>query len=215
MSTKRLKGLALRGGTLLGSLVIVVFVSLAWSGSTRQQQKTLQNLQTAYDDKANAHARYLAFADRAQHEEHYEVASLFRAAAYSQHIQFERFADLMRKMGAEHAPRIKSPEVKTTTENLKAAMEEWQVAERDTLYTGFIRDAEGEGVAEAARAFRYARISEAQLSKLFKVSLEELQTTGVESHPYYVCKMCGYTSEHSVTPCPGCSDPHATYVRVD
>ena len=214
MITTGLKGMALRIGPFAGSLVVVVLLSLAWFGARPEQSKTLQNLQAAYNGEANAHARYLAFADRAQYEENYEVASLFRAAAFAESIHFERFADLIRNMGAEPASKIEAPVVKTTAENLQAAADEGEAYERDILYPGFIKEAEVEGNAEAARAFQHARMAEAQHFKLVKAAVENPKTTGVESHPYYVCKTCGYTSEHPVRPCPGCSDPHASYAQV-
>lgn len=214
MSVNGLKGKVLRKGTLTGSLAVVVFLGVAWFGTRPEQNKTPQNLQAAYNGEANAHARYIAFADQAMHEEHYEVASLFRAAAYAEHIHFERFADAIRKMGGEPASRIETGAVKTTKENLRTAADEGEAYERDTLYPRFIREAESEGNQDAARAFQYARMAEAQHFKLFKAALENLRTTGVESHPYYVCRMCGYMAEHPVTPCPGCSDPHAVYAEV-
>lgn len=143
--------MALRIGPFTGSLVVVVLLSVAWIGARHEQSKTLQNLQAAYNGEANAQARYLAFADRAQHEENYEVASLFRAAAYAENIHFERFGDLMRKMGAEPVSKIEPPVVKATAENLQAAAKEGEACERDTLYPRFIKEAEVEGNAEAAR----------------------------------------------------------------
>ena len=201
-------------GSFAGFFVVILLLSMVWLGTGHEQSKTLQNLQAAHNGEANAHARYLAFADHAQHEESYEVASLFRAAAFAESIHFERFADLIRKMGAEPASKIEAPVVKTTAENLLAAADEGEAYERDTLYPRFIKEAEAEGNAEAARAFRHASMAEAQHFKLFKAALENLKTTGLESHPYFVCKTCGYTSEHPVSPCPGCSDPHASYAQV-
>lgn len=214
MSTKGLKDKTLRIGMLLGSVALVVLVSLTLFATRLEQGKTLQNLQAAYNSEVNAHARYLAFADRAQHEEHYEVASLFRAAAFAAHIHFEGFADVLRKSGAEPVSRIDSPVVKTTAENLQTAMDEGEAPEREALYASFIKEAEVDGNEEAVRAFQYARTSETQRVKLFKAARTNLATTGVESHPYYVCKVCGFTSEHPAKTCPGCSDPHASYAEV-
>ena len=42
---------------------------------------TLENMQAAFNGESNAHAKYLAFAARADSEGYGEVASLFRAAA--------------------------------------------------------------------------------------------------------------------------------------
>lgn len=209
-----LKGKALQRGTLAGSLVIVVFLSLAWFSGRPEQGKTLKNLQAAYNGEANAHARYLAFADQAQHEEHYDVAGLFRAAAYAEYIHFERFGKVIRKMGVEPVSRIETAVVKTTAENLRTASDVGEAYERDVIYPRFVKEAEAEGNEEAVRAFRYAWRAETQHFKLLKDALVNLKTTGVESHAYHVCKMCGYTSDHPVRPCPGCGDQHAVYAEV-
>lgn len=203
----------LRRGGLVGSLVIFVFFSLVWINKP-ERSKTLQNLQTAYNSEANAHARYLAFADQAQHEEHYDVAGLFRAAAYSEYIRLERFGEVIRKMGVEPVSRIETPVVKTTAENLRAAADEAVAYERDVIYPRFVEKAEAEGNEEAARAFRYAWTAETQHFKLLKAALANLKTSGVESRAYHVCKMCGYTSGHPVRPCPGCGDQHAVFAEV-
>jgi rubrerythrin len=214
MSTNESKGRVLRTGTVLGSLAVVAIVSMAWLGTRPEPSKTLQNLQVAYNGESNAHTRYLAFADGAEHEEYFDVASLFRAAAYAEHVHLERFAALIRKMGAEPASSIETPVVKTTAENLRTSADYGETYERDTLYPAFIAEAEAEGNQDAAQIFKYVRTAEAQHVKLFKAALANLKTTGVESHPYHVCKMCGFTAEHPIKPCPGCSDPHAVYVEI-
>jgi rubrerythrin len=214
MRANGLKGKALQRGTLVGSSVILVFLSIAWLSSRPDQSKTLQNLQAAYNGEANAHARYLAFADQAQHEEHYDVAGLFRAAAYAEYIHLERFGEEIRKVGVEPVPRIGTPIVKTTAENLRVAADEGEAYERDIIYPRFIKEAEADGNEGAVRAFQLARIAETQHFKLLKAALANLKTTGIESRPYYVCRVCGYTSDHPVRPCPGCGDQHAVFAEV-
>jgi len=49
--------------------------------ATAATSNTVENLQTAYNGESNAHARYLAFAQKADQEQYGEIASLFRAAA--------------------------------------------------------------------------------------------------------------------------------------
>ena len=214
MSVKRLNVRALKKGSTAGFLVIFVYLSLAWLSSGSEQSRTLQNLQTAYNAEANAHARYLAFADQAQHEEHYDVAGLFRAAAYAEYIHLERFGEEIRKAGVEPVSRIETPMVKTTAENLRAAADEGEAYERDIIYPRFVEEAEADGNKGAVRAFQLARRAETQHFKLLKAALANLKTTGIESRPYHVCRICGYTSDHPVRPCPGCGDQHAVFVEV-
>jgi rubrerythrin len=67
---------------------------------------TLTNLQAAYGGESNAHAKYTAFALKASEEGFQDVASLFRAAARAEQIHAENHARVMRKLGADHVPRI-------------------------------------------------------------------------------------------------------------
>lgn len=214
MATRNLRDRALGTWAILGALTIVAFATTVWPRGGPQQNKTLQNLQAAYNGEASAHARYTAFADRAQDEEYYEVASLFRAVAYSEYLHMQNFATLIRQMGGEAVPLIERPVVKTTEENLRASAEQNEAYERDIVYPTFIEEAKVEANEDAVRVFEFAQIAEAQHSKLFEEALATLKNTGAESHSYYVCNMCGFTAEHPVKPCPGCSDPKATYVQI-
>ncbi|HEX7334620.1 MAG TPA: rubrerythrin family protein, partial [Pyrinomonadaceae bacterium] len=83
--------------------------------------KTLDNLQTAFNGESNAKARYLAFAQKAEAEGYGKVASLFRAAARAEDIHANNHAEVIRKLGATPTADVKTPEVKSTAENLQAA----------------------------------------------------------------------------------------------
>src|SRR5947209_7262689 len=60
---------------------------------------TLDNLQTAFAGETNAHARYVAFSEKAQAEGFGEVASLFRALAASEQIHASNHAVVIRALG--------------------------------------------------------------------------------------------------------------------
>lgn len=83
---------------------------------------TLENMQAAFNGESNAHARYLAFAAQADKEEYGEVASLFRAAARAEEIHASNHAEVIKGMGATPIARIDAPDVKSTRENLEAAI---------------------------------------------------------------------------------------------
>src|SRR5512140_22677 len=97
------------------------------------QTSTLGNLQTAFNGESNARARYLAFAVQADQEGHGPVASLFRAAARAEQIHAANHAAVIKKLGAEPVANIETPVVKSTRENLAAAIE-GEVYERDVMY---------------------------------------------------------------------------------
>lgn len=215
MPTRDLKFKSFPKWAVLGSMMVVVFASLAWMNEAPVRTKTVRNLQAAYNGKVNTYVRYLAYAERAQDEEYGEVASLFRAAACAEHVQQRNLAAVMRKMGFEPGRRIDPPVVKTTAENLRRAADDIEASERETMYPQFIKEAKAEGNEDAVRTFRYAMGSETQHSKLFKAALGNLHRMSAgESHLYYVCNVCGYTAEHGVKPCPGCGDPKAEYEEM-
>src|SRR5260370_5219664 len=101
---------------------------------------TLENMQAAFNGESNAHIRYLAFAKHADNEGYGEVASLFRAAARAEEIHARNHAVVIKEMGAVPQAKIDSPEMKSTRENLEAAIK-GESYERDTMYPAFLKQA--------------------------------------------------------------------------
>jgi rubrerythrin len=197
------------------ALVIFALVIPAKSSSNAEASKTLDNLQAAYNGESNAHARYLAFAERADEEGYGQVASLFRAAARAEQIHLTNHAAVIRKMGAEPQVRIESPVVKSTQENLASSANKGEAFERDTIYPEFIRQAEAEGNQDAAQTFDFARKAEAQHFRLFTEALNNINQMRGESRQYYVCTVCGYTTaELPSTSCISCLSPAEKYEAV-
>jgi rubrerythrin len=126
------------------SLVVPTIVS-SESVAVQESTSTLDNLQTAFNGESNANARYLAFARKADEEGFGEVASLFRAAAKAEEVHARNHGDVIRKMGATPALNLEPIEVKTTHENLKAAIA-GEKYERDIMYPKFVE------VAQAAES---------------------------------------------------------------
>jgi rubrerythrin len=102
--------------------------------------KTLENLQAAYNGESNAHAKYTLFAKKADAEGYCQVASLFRAAARAEQIHAQNHARVIRKLGAEPVATIEAHPVKSTRENLQTAIA-GETYERDTMYPAFIQEA--------------------------------------------------------------------------
>lgn len=101
---------------------------------------TLDNLQAAFNGERNANARYLAFAQKADEEGYGEVASMFRAAAKDEEIHANNHAAVIRQLGAEPVAHLEHARVRSTDENLKAAIE-GEKYERDVMYPEFIEAA--------------------------------------------------------------------------
>ena len=184
------------------------------AAETKAVKSTLDNLQAAYDGESNARAKYLAFAKKADEEGYTQVASLFRAAARAEEIHADAHAKVIRNMVDTPRADIKAPEVKSTKENLEAAIA-GESHERDVMYPEFIKKSKADGDVSATRTFTLAKTAEAEHAKLYKQALDNLEQWKGGTKDFYVCTVCGYTMP---TPppvrCISCGEPKSKYVKV-
>ncbi|MGA7615988.1 MAG: ferritin family protein [Thermoanaerobaculia bacterium] len=176
--------------------------------------KTMANLMAAYNGESNAHARYLAFAEKAEQDGKGEVASLFRAAARAEEIHASNHATVIKKFGGKPEAKIEDPNVGTTEENLTAAVK-GETYEKDVMYPDFIAQAKSERNRDALRTFNYARTAEIEHANLYSNAKKNLATLGDAKTTYYVCTICGYTTTNlDFTKCISCLNPKDKYVPV-
>ena len=176
--------------------------------------KTLENLQAAFNGESNAHARYLAFAAKADEEGYGQVASLFRAAARAEEIHANNHAAVIKMMGGTPAANIEKPDVKTTADNLRAAIK-GESYERDTMYPEFLKQARAERNKDALQTFNYAKTAEAEHARLYTEALDNLQSMTGGAKTFYVCSVCGYTTTNlDFEKCVSCFNPKDKYVEV-
>lgn len=179
-----------------------------------QTDKTVENLMTAYNGESNAHARYLAFALKAEEEGYGKAAGLFRAAARAEEIHASNHAAVIAKLGGVAKANIETPTVKSTKENLEAAIQ-GETYERDTMYPEFLAAAKAVGAKDAMQTLNYAKTAEAEHAKLYKEALAKLDQMKGESPKYYVCTVCGYTTKSmDFKRCPSCFNSKEKYVVV-
>ena len=165
---------------------------LAAGASEEIAPATLADLQTAFNGESNAHARYLAFAQKADQEGYAGVASLFRAAARAEEIHAGNHAAVIKKLGAEPEAKIEEPAVKSTRENLEVAIK-GETYERDEMYPKFMEQANADENADAVQTFRFALAAEAEHAKLYTQALNGMENMKV-ARAFYVCPVCGYTA---------------------
>jgi len=178
------------------------------------KQTVLDNLMTAYNGESNAHARYAAFAKKADDEGYGQVASLFRATARSEEIHANNHAEVIKELGGTSKASIKLPPIASTKENLGAALE-GETYERDTMYPDFIKLAKDEGNKKAVRTFNFALQAETEHAKLYKDALDNLDKWKGAKRDFYVCPVCGYTVEKlTFEKCPACSTPKDKYEKI-
>jgi rubrerythrin len=188
------------------------------SGATTQPAAaataTLTNLQAAFNGESNAHAKYLAFAKKADEEGFGQVASLFRAAARAEAIHADGHAEVIRKLGGDPKADVKTPEVKSTKENLEAALK-GESYERDTMYPDFIKKAREEGQKDAIRSMNRALNAEVEHAKLYTQALAAMDSWKAGKKEFYVCPVCGYTVlKIDFEKCPSCFTDKAKFEQV-
>ena len=160
---------------------------------------TVQNLLAAFEGESNAHAKYTAFAAKADTDGLHGAASLFRAAARAEQIHAANHARVIGILGGQAEAEIHPVEVKSTLENLKAALNGEQY-EIDTMYPGFLQEATERKNTAAIRTFHGALEAEKTHARLYAEAIALLAAGKKDSwigeaRDFYVCPICGYTSE--------------------
>jgi len=175
---------------------------------------TLDNLMAAFNGESNAHANYAAFAKKADEEGYTQVASLFRAATRAEEIHAANHAAVIKKMGGNPQAVINTPAVKTTSENLKAAIA-GETYERDVMYPEFIVNAKAANERAAIRTFTYALAAETEHAALYTEALNNLSAWKGGKKEFYVCPVCGKTvTVVDFSACSVCGTPKEKFEKI-
>ena len=141
---------------------------------------TEDNLKEAFAGESQANRRYLAFAKKADAEGKLGIARLFRAAAAAETIH-------------AHAHLRVLGEVKSTAENLKAAVE-GESYEFKTMYPDFAKEAQAEGNKAALASIQNAMAVEQVHAGLFGDAAKVLaEGKDMADKTIHVCGICGNT----------------------
>lgn len=163
--------------------------------------KTEQCLKDAFAGESQANRKYLAFASAADKEGYPQVASLFRAAAEAETIHAHN-----------HLKALKG--INTTRDNLLEAIA-GETHEFQKTYPEMLEAAKADGNKEAERSFHYANEVEKIHAQLYQKLLDNLGTSK-EVYSYYVCPVCGYTSEKEAPDtCPVCGAKSKMFKKID
>jgi rubrerythrin len=163
--------------------------------------KTEQDLRDAFAGEFQANRKYLAFAAAADKEGYPQVAKLFRAAAEAETIHAHN-----------HLKALKG--IKSTKENLLEAIA-GETHEFKNMYPKMLEAAKAEGNKEAERSFYFANQVEKIHAQLYQKLSDNLGATQ-ETYAYYVCPVCGYTSEKEPPDsCPVCGTKGKMFKKID
>jgi rubrerythrin len=175
-----------------------------------EKENSISNLLAAYEGELNAHAKYKAFAVKADAEGLHRASSLFRAAARAEQIHANNHARVIRRMGGNARAEVHPFSVRNTLENLRSALVGEQ-REIDSLYPAFLEHAQANWDMTAARTFTWAMESEKSHAKLYSDAVEafekgEITRWTLADLELYVCTVCGYTAKTvEADNCPVCN----------
>jgi len=168
--------------------------------------ETVANLQAAHNGESNASANYTAFAKKAGEEGYKSVEALFKAASASEAIHAKFFGEVLKTGGVEPKATLEKPDVKTTAENIKAAIA-GETAEFQDIYPKAAEAAVKRGDLTAAKAFKDALAAEAKHARFFTEASANLENWKDAGKSFLLCKTCGYTTsgDDALKACPLCA----------
>lgn len=200
-------------------IFLFAFVGLVALASCNQSkpEKTIANLKDGIKGETTASAKYLAFAQKAREEGYDTIAKLFDAASKAEMIHATNHTKVLTELGVtmdEFKPEF---EVKTTAENLQAALA-GETYEIDSMYPRFLAEAKAENIEKATKSFTWAMDTEKKHQGFYQASLEALNGAGEKALPFefYVCPVCGNTYDKATLEpsCGFCQTPQDKFVAI-
>jgi rubrerythrin len=175
--------------------------------------KTPENLQAAYAGETNGAARYKAFAEAADKEKFKGVATLFRAMARAEEVHAKNIADTIKAQGGTPVAGTDKPEVKTTAENVKAALAA-ETADRDTALPGYAAAAQAEENTAADRLFKGVAEAEGGHIKQLQKADKDVTAWKKVDKTFYLCTVCGNVMTAKKESCPVCGTDPSTFEEI-
>jgi rubrerythrin len=180
-------------------LLLAVLGLLAIAGCKQPTPvNTIANLKDGIKGETTASAKYAAFAQKAREEGFDTIAKLFDAASKAESIHAANHTKALEALGEKMDDFKPEFEVKTTAENLQAAID-GESYEVSTMYPKFLDDAKAEKVEKATRSFTWAMDTEKKHLDFYQRALEALKANNESTLPfvYAVCPVCGNTYDNS------------------
>lgn len=178
-----------------------------------ERQTTLANMQTAFNGESNAHAKYVAYAMKADEEGFAGVAALFRAAAQAEGVHRDNHAEVIRQLNATPKATIEDIRVGKTRENLADAIA-GESYEWDVMYPGMLGRARLDRDRAALRSFNFAMTAERAHGRFYRAALADLESWQTP-RTFFVCTVCGETVDTiDFKKCPSCFVSADEYIEV-
>lgn len=160
------------------------------------KEKTIANLQEAFNGESNATARYAAFSKKANEEGYKEIALLFKAASLAEKVHASNHKAVLEEMGVAVKQAVIDVKVLSTQENLEAAIK-GESYEATIMYPNFLKEAKVADNQMALISLNYAYKTEKKHQAFYEVALAALNSNKVNTlaTTYFVCPTCGNTYE--------------------
>lgn len=194
----------------------ICLVSLGCKAQETPKAKTVSNLKAAITGETTATEKYAAFAKKAKEEGFPKIALLFQAASKSESFHAAKHKAVLEKLGEKMDAFTPKFEVKSTKENLEAAIK-GEAYETDSMYPDFIKVAAEAKLDDAVMSFDAAFQVEKIHLVFYKNALEALGKKDFKamSATWAVCPICGNTFDKNVpAKCPICGAAKATFVTI-
>jgi len=197
---------------------IGIICLLAFTGCKQASPvKTIENLKAGIKGETTASAKYAAFAQKAREEGNDTIARLFDAASKSESIHATNHRKVLEEIGETMEEFTPEFEVKTTAENLQAAID-GESYEVTTMYPQFLADAKAEKVDKATKSFTWASDTEKKHQQFYAKALEALKLNSEKtlSFEYAVCPVCGNTYEMGMLDekCAFCQTSKDKFIKI-
>jgi rubrerythrin len=199
-------------------LLLAAICLIAFAGCMKPKPtKTIENLKAGIKGETTASAKYAAFAQKANEEGLDTIAKLFEAASKSESIHAANHTKALEELGVKMEEFKPEFEVKTTAENLQAAID-GESYEVSTMYPQFLADAKAEKVEKATKSFTWAMDTEKKHLQFYTNALEALKANAEKTLPfqYAVCPVCGNTYDNAKVDekCAFCQTPKEKFIVI-
>jgi len=202
--------------TIFHFILLIVIALVFGQCSNSKPKKSIEDLKTALNDESTDAAKYAKFAQVAVEEGFDTIAGLFEATSKSEKIHALNHKKALEKLGENvEVASIGSYEVKTTAENIQASIT-GETYELQTMYPGFLRNAEKEQAPQAAKSFTWAWDAEKKHLGYYRqaaLAIQKGNETGL-SFTWYVCPVCGnmYNSKDIKEICDFCLNKQENFI---
>lgn len=179
--------------------VLLLIVVIAFTGCKQPKPvNTIANLKEGIKGESTASAKYASFAQKAREEGYDTIALLFDAASKAESIHATNHTKVLESLKEKMDEFTPEFEVKTTLENLQAAIE-GETYEVNTMYLKFLEDAKAEKAEKATKSFTWASDTEKKHIEFYTKALESIKAGSESAIPlhYAVCPVCGNTYDQA------------------